>query len=246
MIGPILALSVALSAAATDVPAAPAQTSPTAQTSPHDPYPDRPVCESLFLSSEWQLSQKQKACDWIQNRVFSTSALLGAVASAEVSPVWDRLMGRGDQTRRFPRRFATDFGQNAFKSTGAYLGGFVFGEDPRVAPPYLFMRPEPRPHGFWKRTAHALHSNVMSYRCEGLCTKPGDIKRRPALSHVTGSLASGFSIELLEPNVPNRRTRALRGSASAYAATFVNSLFVEFKPELSALAGRVFTILGVR
>ena len=69
----------------------------------------------------------------------------------------------------------------------------------------------------------------------------------PALSRLVGSFASGFSIEVLDRDKANMRSRALRGSASAYAATFVNSLFVEFKPELSAFAGRAFTTLfGVR
>ena len=118
-----------------DVPPPQEQTPASSTAVPDDPYARRPACESMFLASEWQLSFKQRSCDWIQNGVFSTSAMLGSVWSAETSPVWDRIAGRADPTTGFGRRFATDFAQNAFKSTGTYLGGLAFQEDPRVSPP---------------------------------------------------------------------------------------------------------------
>jgi hypothetical protein len=123
----------------------------------------------------------------------------------------------------------------------------VFHEDPRVSPPYLFMFTKPRPRGFLKRTVHALETNFVSYRCDGTCTEETDIKTEPALSRITGSLASGFSIELWASDRSSLRRRALRGSASAYGATFVSGLFVEFKPELSAFAGKMFTaVFGLK
>jgi hypothetical protein len=216
-------------------------------TQPEDPYPQRPVCNSLFLSTEWQLSAKQRVCNWIDNGVFSGPSLAGAVWSAASSPLWNRITREtADDSFGFPRRFAIDFGQNAFKATGAYLGGFILHEDPRATPPFMLMRPASRPRGFFQRTAHALRANVSAYQCVKECKNPDDIKWRLALSKMAGSLASGFSIELLDRGGPDLRTRAIRGSAAAYAATFANSLITEFKPDLSAFAGKLFTILGVR
>jgi hypothetical protein len=238
--------TAATTATATAV-APPAPVAQSAAEQPIDPFDRRPVCESLYLASEWQLSPKQHACDWIQNGIFSTPAMFGALWSATTAPLWDRIAGLPEEPYGFPRRFGNNFAQNAFKSTGAYLGGLIVHEDPRVAPPYLIMQRERRPHGFWRRTAHALAANVMSYRCDALCTRPEDVRRVPAISKVTGALASGASMAVLDPHASNLQTLMLRGSASAYAATFANSLFVEFKPEISAIAGKVVTaVFGAR
>lgn len=209
-----------------------------------NPYAKRPVCASMFLKNDWQLSFKQGSCDWLQNRLFSTNAMLAAVWSAQVSKVLDT---PSERSTGFPMRFSRKFVQNAFKSTGAYMGGMLFREDPRTVPPYLVLRTKPLPHGFLKRTAHALGTNFVSYRCDGDCRTEADIKTVPALSRVVGSVASGLSSELWTANAAGARDRVVRGAVSAYAATFINSLFVEFKPELSALGGKIFTkVLGVK
>jgi hypothetical protein len=211
---------------------------------PVNPFADRPVCASMFLKADWQLSGKQKACDWIQNGIFSTNAMLGAAWSAGFSQRTDLASERGDG---FPTRFGRKFAQNAFKSTGSYLGGQIFHEDPRKAPPYLVRRLAPTPRGFFKRTGRALGNNFISYRCTNDCSKREHIRRVPALSRVVGSLASGFAGELLTYDRPDSTRHALRGAASAYGSTFINALFTEFKPELSAFAGKAFTkIFGVR
>jgi hypothetical protein len=66
----------------------------------------------------------------------------------------------------------------------------------------------------------------------------------PAVSRIAGSLASGFSIELWTSDRSDVHRRALRGAASAYGATFVNSVLEEFKPELSAFIGKLFSAIG--
>jgi len=209
----------------------------------------------LFLASEWRLTSKQKACDLVQNRIFSSSGLAAVVWSAATSPTWDRVVGRAPDTSGFPKRFATDFAQNAFKSTGAFVGGLIFKEDPRTAPPFLILQ-ACRPHGFVGRTLHALGTNFVSYHFdESAKRKPGEkadpcrdprVKRGPALSRVTGSLASGFSTELWTSDRSDH-SQALRGAASAYGATFVNSVLDEFGPELNSFIGKVFsTIAGGR
>jgi hypothetical protein len=207
----------------------------------NNPWAARPVCASMFLKSDWQLTQKQRACNWIQNGIFSTSGMLAAVGAAEFSKLRDAPSERGDG---FPVRFGRKFAQSAFKSTGAYLGAIIAHEDPRKAPPYLGLRTAPHPTGFFKRTAHALGGNVISSHCVNRCTADSDIRPRFALSTVLGSAASGFAGELLATGRPYSHDRALRGVASAYAATFVNALLVEFKPELSAFAGRTFRLMG--
>jgi hypothetical protein len=215
----------------------------------NDPYPHRPECASMFLNADWILTPKQRACDLIQNRMLSMTALAGAAWSAEVSKIRDTASERGDG---FATRFSRKFAQNAFKSTGSYVGGLLLHEDPRTRPPYLIMTPGAHPHGFLRRTAHALGTNLIAYRCDGAtepgsdsvnCTRPDQIKRVPAISRVVGSLASGASSELWQPKDRRSGNRALRGAASAYASTFANALFTEFQPELSAFAGKTFRAL---
>jgi hypothetical protein len=219
----------------------------------NDPYPHRPECASMFLNADWILTPKQRVCDLIQNHMLSMTALAGAAWSAEVSKIRDTASERGDG---FATRFSRNFAQNAFKSTGSYVGGLLLHEDPRTRPPYLIMKPGAHPHGFFRRTARALGGNLISYRCDGVkepgsssvnCTSPDQIKRVPAISKVIGSLASGASSELWQPRESRSGNRALRGAASAYASTFANALFTEFQPELSAFAGKTFrTLFGGR
>lgn len=229
---------------AASIAAAEGSQQPAERPKLENPFDRRPVCASMFLKADWQLTGKQQVCDWVQNGVLSTNAMLGAVWSAGFSQRTDPASERGDG---FPARFGRKFAQNAFKSTGAYLGGQIFREDLRKTPPYLVMRTSPQAKGFFKRTGQALGGNFVSYRCKNRCAGPGDIHKVPALSRVLGSLASGFAGELLTYDRPDSTRHALRGAASAYGSTFVNALFVEFKPELSAFAGTAFTaIFGVR
>jgi hypothetical protein len=210
------------------------------QTQIANPWSQRPVCASMFLKSDWQLTSKQRACDWIQNRLLSTNAMLGAAWSAGVSKFRDAESEEGDG---FGTRFARRFAQSAFKSTGTYIGSVIAREDPRLAPPYLAMSAKPRPRGFFKRTGHALAANFVSYRCLADCSKPEHIDRQPALSRALGALASGYAAEVWTWDRETSHNRALRGAATAYGTTFINALFVEFKPELSAFAGRTFGAL---
>jgi hypothetical protein len=211
-----------------------------AERPPENPFERRPVCAGMFLASEWQLSTKQRACDLLHNRIFSSSAMAGAVWSASTLPIWQGAVGRPRTTDSFPKRLAVNIAQNAFKSTGAYLGGMIQQEDPRQFPPFLVLKRETPRRGFAKRFWHAMTVNAMAYKCVNACTKPTDVQQRFAFSRVIGSLASGFSRELWAAD--RSAARGLRGAATAYGATFANSLFVEFKPELSALAGRVVSI----
>jgi len=205
-----------------------------------NPWSQRPVCASMFLKTDFQLTGKQRACDWVQNGVFSTNAMLGAAWSAAYSMWTAKSSESGDG---YWTRFGRKFGQNAFKSTGSYLGGVIAREDPRKRPPFLALRSTAPPRGFFKRLGHALGENFISYRCTGDCTNAGQIRRTPALSRVLGSLASGFSSELMTTDRPYSAKHAWNGVASAYGSTFVNAMFVEFKPELSAIGGNIFSHL---
>ena len=204
---------------------------------PVDPYPRRPVCASMFLKADWQLTFKQRSCDWIQNRMLSMSAITGAAWSSASSIVLDRDSESGDS---FATRFGHKYSQSAIKSTAAYLGGLVFREDPRERPPYLVLDTRPKARGFLKRTGRAIVGNVTAYRCVGTCTKPEHVKRVFALSRITGSMASGAASQLWEPDGDPTGSRAWRGAASAWGSTFVSALLTEFKPELSAAGNKVF------
>jgi hypothetical protein len=195
----------------------------------------------MFLKADWQLSGKQRACAWLHDGIFSTNALLGAAWSAGFSKQVDLSSERGDG---FAIRFGRKFGQSAIKSTAIYLGALISGEDTRTNPPYLVMLGDRRPRGFLRRVGHALGRNVVAPKCVNRCSKAEDIRRRPVLSKLAGSLASGFSGELMTTSRPDSLNHALRGSASAYAATFGNALVEEFRPELSAVASRIFRGIG--
>jgi hypothetical protein len=206
-----------------------------------NPWDERPVCASMFLKADWQLSPKQRACAWLHDGVFSTNALLGAVWSAGFSQQVDLSSERGDS---FAARFGRKFGQSAIKSTAIYLGSVISREDTRSNPPYLVMRAESPPRGFFRRLGRAIAGNVISTTCVNRCQSEADIRPRFVLSKLAGSIASGFSGELMTTDRPDSLNHALRGSASAYAATFGNAIFEEFRPELSAFASRIFRTMG--
>jgi hypothetical protein len=201
------------------------------------PWNRRPVCASMFLKSDWQLTSKQRACDWLQNRLFSSSALTGAAWSAGVSTLRDSSSEAGDP---FATRFARRYAQSAAKSSAAYLGALVAHEDPRVRPPYLVLKPMPRPRGFWPRTRRALVANFVSYRCLRACRTDADVDRQIALSRMLGALASGYAAEAWTWDRETSHRRALRGAATAYGSSFLSTLFGEFSPELSAFARATF------
>jgi hypothetical protein len=214
-----------------------------------DPYPNRPECASMFLKADWKLTSRQRTCDWIQNRMFSMTALAGALWSAEVSMLRDAESEEGDS---FSTRFARKYTQHIAKSAGNYVGGLLFHEDPRARPPYLVMKSGRRPRGFFPRVAHALGTNLISYRCDGAagirsgqadCTQPEHIRKVPAISRVAGAFASGAAAELWDAPENFSGNRALRGAASAYAGTMMNAVFTEFSPELNAIAGKTFRAL---
>jgi hypothetical protein len=237
----VAATDAAAAAAIAVTPALPGQTTDDADWK--DPWASRPVCAARFLKSDWQLTGKQRACNWIQNGVLSTSGMLAAVWSAEFSLITNPASERGDG---FPVRFGRKFAQSGIRSTAAYIGTVIAHEDPREFPPYLALVSDPPPRGFFNRTAHALGRNVISSQCVGQCVSQADIHKRFVLSKLLGAAASGVAGEVLTGEKPGAHDRMVRGFATAYASTFVNQLFVEFKPELSAAGGRLFRLMGGR
>ena len=238
----ILAPTAAL-AGPDDTPAAP-QAAPIVPAGLRDnPYARRPECASMFLKSDWQLTSKQVACDWIHNRMLSLGAVAGAAWSAAYSQITDN---ETEQDDGFLERFGHKYSQSVFKSTASYLGGRIFGEDPRSKPPYLVMKTEQRARGFFPRISQALGRNLVSYRCVETCTEPEHIRKVPAVSRVAGAFASGLASEFWETDGHPDRKRVLRGTASAYASSFASAVFTEFQPELNAIAGKAFRMFGGR
>ena len=209
-----------------------------------NPYARRPECASMFLKADWQLTSKQVACDWVQNRLLSMTALAGAAWSAAYSQITDN---ESEQDDPFLERFGHKYSQSLFKSTASYLGGRIFHEDPRSKPPYLVMNTEQPAKGFFPRLAQALGRNLVSYRCVETCTEPEHIRKVPAVSRVAGAFASGLASEFWETDGHPDRKRVLRGAASAYASSFANGVFTEFQPEINAIANKAFrTLFGGR
>jgi hypothetical protein len=237
------------------VAAAQQVTAADGQERPTYPWDDRPKCASMFLKSDWQLTPKQRACDWMNNHLFATSRVFSTLWSAGYSVVTDRPSESGDA---FGVRFGRKWLQGAMATSGEYLGAEIAREDPRGHPPYLVLRNDPRPHGFFNRFAAAIQRNVVSSRCFrkddgktdpndiGRCLEPKDIHKRFRLSRLLGSFASGTGGVLMNWDEPDRRKRAWNGIASSYASSFATEVFSEFKPELSAVLGSVLRRLGVR
>jgi hypothetical protein len=223
-------------------PSAGAAATSQSPTEPTNPWSTRPVCASMFLKSDWQLTPKQRACDWLQNGVLSTGRLFTTMFATGFSMAIDTSSEDGDS---FKVRFGRKWVQGAFATTGEYLGGLIAGEDARQAPPYLAMRRAPPPHGFIKRVGSALSANVITTQCVNQCRDEGDIHRRFGFSRVLGAVASGAGGVAVDWNRPERGERAWHGMVSAYASSFGHALFTEFKPEVTAFGGRVFRLLGV-
>jgi hypothetical protein len=206
-----------------------------------DPWSMRPVCASMFLKADWQLTSKQRACNWLQNGVLSTGRIFTTATSTVFSMVADRSSERGDG---FQVRFGRKWVQGAVATTGEYIGSLIAHEDPREIPPYLVLRPAGPPRGFFARFGSAIASTVVTTQCVGRCTDPADIHKRFALSRVLGAVGSGAAGAALNSDEPNRSERALHGMLTAYVSAFGHQLLSEFKPEAAKLGGRVFRLLG--
>lgn len=203
-------------------------------TTPDNPWERRPVCQSTFLKSDWRLNTRQRTCDWLTNGVFSVGGLVAANLGAATSVVLDTDAERGDT---YIERVGLRFAQNAFKTTGSSAGAWIAREDPRRHPPYLVLV-GPRPSGVFARTGRALGENLLAYRCVDACDDAEDVKRRLSLARVMGAAASGFGGELLVDHGPYSTSRALRGTASAYALSYANAVVGEFTPELTAVVAK--------
>jgi hypothetical protein len=214
---------------------------------PYNPMDQRPKCIAFFLDTDWRLSAKQRACDWVQNRVFSPGAAFAAGWSAGYSQITESSADRGKGTTGYSTRVAENFAQSAFGSTGAFLTAWAFREDPRRSPPFLVLRERAPRRGFWPRLAQGITNNFRAYRCVGACQTACDVKTQFAISRVAGAFASGFSSQLWSPDRLNSPSRSLRRTASAYGTSFAGSIASEFKPELNLAAGKVVGwIFGAR
>ena len=112
----------------------------------------------MYLKADWSLTGKQHVCDWLQVRLFSANDAVTAYGSALFSRWRDAPSERGDGIAlRFGRRLL----QHSASSTGQFVGGLIFREDPRRQPPYLTMRRTPRPRGF-SRFTHALGAMAIT------------------------------------------------------------------------------------
>jgi hypothetical protein len=199
--------------------------------------PVAPACNSYILNVDVKLTAKQQTCLWVQNELFSPTALAGAAFSASYSQISQLSSDQGKGTTGFATRFSESYAQGAAKNTAAYLTRFVLREDPRRLPPYVMDAPVT---GFWRRTGKALAGNFTAFRCDGTCQGPDRrVHRVFALSRVTGAFADGYSSMLWAPDRLNDPGRALRGSATSYGFSFANAWFTEFKPEISRYAGKV-------
>jgi AcrR family transcriptional regulator len=123
---------------------------------------------------------------FVRHGVLSVEGLVGSNVIALTSVVVDLEEERGDPYRaRFGQRFA----ENALKTSGAFAGTLLTGEDPRRRPPYLVLK-GPRPSGFLPRTGLALKENLLAYRCDAPCTGAEHVRTGLSAGRILGSAAS--------------------------------------------------------
>lgn len=193
------------------------------------PAPDPPPCSRSGIRTAESLTKKQKACIWGES-LGSTTAIAGAAFFA-----WSNRGTEGWEPgfRGYAQRVGVKYAQSSAKSTAEYLAGLITREDPRRgdALPGWHFRNDHAP-SFGRRFGRALLQSVCTPR-------DGGGRCMPAVSHVAGALASGFSTYSIYP-MHDSKSDALRRSLNAYSGYVTNSLFREFQGDLFRMFIRRF------
>jgi len=195
-----------------------------AQAKPEDqllPEPPPPDCNNYIMQNRPVFNAKQRACHYFSN-IISPSGTFGSLFFAGIAQWRDDPPEWGQGMHGFGRRFGTRYAQGIAKSTGEFVFGEVFREDPRMLPSTKA--------GFWGRSLHALVNPLV-------VEVP---KKRFAVSRLAGALSSGFAGRAWYPDRLNSIGQAFARSGSAMGGYVGSSFFTEFRPDFLNLVGRIF------
>jgi hypothetical protein len=189
------------------------------------------------------LSFKQKAGYYVQNKVFSASAIFGAVFFAEIAQVRNDPPEWPKGVEGFGRRFGTRYAQSLTKSTAEFLFGFM--EDPRQSPPPQLMifkngewQRNPKVHdhhppnaSFGSRLGRALLSVVWTHYDSG--------RDFIAFSRVGGAFASGLVGLEWTPDRQNTWGQVGIRTGTAFGGYAGGAIFREFQPDITKLLSKI-------
>lgn len=165
---------------------------------------------------------EERACSQLF-RLLRPGMLARGAAAAALGEWRNSPNVRNQDVNEMTHRFASFYARHSAQGAGELLAGYLNHEDPLKHASGL--------HGNWNRIRFALLSVVE--------TTNGDGRVRPAFASLAGSLSSGMtSIACYRYPGDNGFNEGLKHSAAVYSSYFVNALFREFKPDLSALAYR--------
>src|SRR5215471_6658546 len=160
------------------------------------PEPRPPDCNNYIMQNTPVFNAKQRACHYVSN-IISPSGTFGSAFFAGIAQWRDDPPEWGQGMQGFGRRFGTRYAQGIAKSTGEFVFGEVFREDPRMLPSTKA--------GFWGRSLHALVNPLV-------VEVP---KKRFAVSRLAGALSSGFAGRAWYPDRLNSIGQAFARSGSA-------------------------------
>jgi hypothetical protein len=212
----LISLTICVVSFGADLPSTPER-----QESKLLPEPSPPDCNSYIIQNALVFNARQRACYYV-SKIVSPSGVFGSAFFAGIAQWRDDPHEWGQGARGFGRRFGTRYVQGIAKSTGEFVVGEVFREEPRLFPS--------KKTGFGNRALHAFINPVVVERP----------RKKIAISRVVGALSSGFIGQLWYPRRLSTVGQGFARSGSAFGGYIAASFFQEFQPDLLSLVGRIF------
>ena len=198
----------------------------------------RPKCDSFSMQNLVRLSTLEKTC-YYRDQVFTPSAIFGAAFFGAIAQAMDSPPDWPQGAKGFAWRASTRYVQGMAKTTGSYLAGLAFHEDPRAVRPdceratnaYKIVTEPAPPRSFWRRLGGAVAVNFWA--------KDDSCRFRPMFSPTAGALSSGFVGMAWTSDSSNTVTKAMVRSGTALGGTIGSSIFTEFKGDITNLVSKM-------
>ena len=199
----------------------------------------RPKCDSFSMQNRFSLTKLEKTC-YYRDQLFAPSAVFGAGMFAGVAQATNSPPQWPQGARGYAWRYGTRYVQGMAKTTGGYLVGLLFHEDPRPVRPDCTQRAgtrdtfmeAPAPRTFWQRLRGAVTVNFYA--------RNDHCNLRPAFSVSAAALSSGFVGMVWTPDPSNTVTKAFVRSGTALGGSIGNSVFTEFRGDIISGLVRMF------
>jgi hypothetical protein len=205
---------------------------PTYQDAP------QPKCDAYTMQNRVRLTALEKTC-YYRDQLFSPSAVFGAAFFGAIAQAMNSPAQWPQGAKGYEWRVSTRYVQGMAKSTGSYLAGLAFHEDPRSVRPdchrpydsnYMVIEPA-TPKTFWRRLGGAVAVNFW--------TTNDSCKKQPQFSASAGALASGFVGMEWTPDPSNTVSKAFVRSGTALGGDVASSVFTEFKGDITNLFSKM-------